>query len=392
MACHDTPVTKWIAAGGGLVVSLDSTVNIALPAMAAAFGLVPERMQWVLLAYLFTYAVVSFAGGALGDRFGHGRVFRAGLALNAVAAALCGLAPTFATLVGARVALGVSSGLVYGTVPGLVTLAARPEARGRALGLLNAGIAAGFVAGPLVAAVVLGHFGWPSVFHVRVPLAAALFVWALVALPAAGAHTASPLVGLRDLARAEVLRPGVLSFLGNAGIFAVWLLAPFYLVERRALSATVGGLFLMLTPLGTAVAAPLAGRVSDRIGSWLPVVLGLAVEAVGLGLMSGAGPASPLALVALALFLAGFGVGVFTVPNMADLMAAFPAGQQGAAGGFSFLARTLGVVTGVSVLAAVFGHVRVAVGFDAAFTRAFVLAAVIVAAAGLVAIVRTRPR
>jgi DHA2 family multidrug resistance protein-like MFS transporter len=392
MACHDTPVTKWIAAGGGLVASLDSTVNIALPAMAATFGLAPERMQWVLLCYLFTYAVVAFAGGALGDRFGHGRVFRTGLALNALTCAWCAVAPSFGTFLVARVALGVSSGLVYGTVPGLVTLAARPEARGRALGFLNAGIAVGFVAGPLVAAAVLTRFGWPAVFHVRVPLAAGLFAWALVSLPAAGMPTAAPLVRLRDLARGDVLRPGAISFLGNAGIFAVWLLAPFYLVQRRALSASIGGLFLMLTPLGTAVAAPVAGRASDRMGPWTPVALGLALEAAGLGLMSGAGPATPLVVVALALFLAGFGVGAFTVPNMAALMAAFPGTQQGAAGGFSFLARTLGVVTGVTALAAVFGRVRVAVGFDAAFGRAFLLAAAIVAAAVLVALARKRRR
>jgi MFS family permease len=366
-------VTRSIAAAGAALVSLDSVVNIAFPAMSAAFAVPPERMRWVIICYVFTYALTALAGGALADRVGHTRVFRAGVALSGVAFALGGLAPGFATFLGARVVQGFAGGLVYGTAPGLVTLAGPPQARGRALGALNAAIGLAYAAGPLVAGVLVDQAGWRSIFHLRVPLAALTLALAL-RLPRAGIAASARVAAPRDLLRGAVVRPGVLAFLGNAAIFSVWLLAPFYLVGVRGLDATTGGVLFMLTPLGTAVAAPLAGRLADRVGPWPPVVAGLLVEAVGLGLLGGADARTSLPALAAMLFAAGLGLGVFQVPNMAAAMAAFGAAQQGVAGGFIFFARTLGTVFGVATLGHIFAARRLAVG-DAAFNECFVVAA-----------------
>jgi MFS family permease len=185
-----------------------------------------------------------------------------------------------------------------------------------------------------------------------------------------------------------VLRPSVLAFVAFAGIFAIWLLGPFYLVERRGLAAGPGGALFMLTPLGMAVGGPAASRLIERIGARACVAGGLGLEAAGLAFLGAAGAATPLALVAAALFAAGLGLGVFAVPNMAQVMEAFPAGRQGAAGGLAFLARTLGVVVGVLVLAQVFGAARAALGFDAAWTRAMLVAAGAVAGAALLGLGR----
>ena len=66
-------MSPWIAAAGACVVSLDSMVNIAFPALAAAFAVAPEQVRWVIVCYVLTYAVTAFGGGALGDRVGHAR-------------------------------------------------------------------------------------------------------------------------------------------------------------------------------------------------------------------------------------------------------------------------------------------------------------------------------
>jgi MFS transporter, DHA2 family, multidrug resistance protein len=192
-------------------------------------------------------------------------------------------------------------------------------------------------------------------------------------------------VAPRDLVRRPVLVAGGLSFIGNAGSFAIWLLAPFYLVTGRGMDASTAGLLFMLTPLGTTLAAPLAGRLSDRAGAVVPVVAGLAVQAGGLTLLSRAEPASPVVLVAAALFAAGFGLGMFQVPNMAVVMAQFPAGQQGAAGGFTFLARTLGVVAGVLGFSQLFAARRLVIGLSPAASEAFLVAGIAVALGAIVA-------
>src|SRR5947207_2290135 len=270
--CHHTRrMVRWVAAAGAFVVSLDSMVNIAFPVMAAAFGIPPEHVRWIIVCYVGSYSVTSFVAGAAADRVGHLRVFRAGLALSVAGFALCGGAPSFGALLAGRAVQGIAGGLVYGTVPALATLGAAPARRGRRLGFLNAAIGLGFASGPLVAGVLVDALGGRAGFHARVPVA----------------------------------------------------------------------------------------------------------------------------LVSLALCAAGFGLGVFQVPNMLSVMAAFPARHAGAAGGLAFLARTLGVVTGVLVLAAVFAGRRGSVGFQPAFAETFALAALAVAAAAvarLVARAYTRER
>jgi len=342
-------------------------------------------VRWVIVCYVLVYALTSLAGGALADRIGQGRVFRFGLALSLVSFVLGGMAPGFGWLLGARVVQGFGGGCVYGTSPGLVTLGVPAVRRGRALGFLGAAMGLGLTAGPLVAGVLVDAFGWRSIFHLRVPLALATLVWAWVVMPAAPAARAPRLVAPRDLMRRPVLLAGGLSFVGNAGMFAIWLLAPFYLVTARGMDAATAGLLFMLTPLGTTLAAPLAGRVGDRAGAALPMVAGLALEGAGLALLSRAEPASPVVLVAAALFAAGFGLGMFQVPNMAIVMAEFPASQQGAAGGFTFLARTLGIVVGVLGLAHLFAARRLVVGLAPAASEAFLAAGITVALAAVVA-------
>lgn len=185
--------------------------------------------------------------------------------------------------------------------------------------------------------------------------------------------------------RAPVLVAGAQAFVANAAIFAIWLLAPFYLVASRGLSVFAAGLLFTLTPLGTTLAAPVAGRLADRIGVRAPVVAGLLVEALGLLLLSRADPTTRVEIVGLALLAAGFGVGLFQVTNMTQIMAAFTTGQQGAAGGFAFLSRTLGVVAGVAMLAQLFAARRVAVGLGPAAAEAFCAAGVTVALAAVAA-------
>ena len=384
-------MTRWIAGAGAFVISLDSMMNIAFPAIAAWFARPPEAMRWVIIPYVFSYSLMSFAGGALADRVGHARVFRTGLAGVALSFSAGAIATDFGWLIAARVMQGLTSGLVYGTAPGLMTLTAAAGERGRALGFLSTAMGLASISGPVAAGALVDMFGWPAVFVVRVPVALAAFAWAWHSLPDVRAATVSRGVRPADIVRARVLVPAALAFLANAGIFAIWLLGPFYLVEVLALGAFTGGLMFMLMPLGTTLAAPLAGRAADRLGPRGPMVLGLAIESAALAVLSGANAGTPVVFAAFALFAAGFGLGLFQVPNMTALMAEFPAGQQGAAGGLAFMSRTLGVVGGVAALSAIFAARRDVVGFDAAFTTAFLVAAAAVAAASLVALARPAP-
>ena len=382
-----------LAALGALVVSLDASVNIAFPAMSAAFGVGPVAIRWVIVCYVLTYALTAFVAGVVADRLGPAPVFAAGLWISAAAfVGFLGVG-SFSALLAARVVQGIGGGLVYGTAPALVTLALPRERHGHGLGRLALGLGTGLAVGPLIGGALVEAFGWRSVFLYRAPVAGVLALIASATLPRgrrAGAWRLPP--------RAEWLRWAVLSGLGLAALsngaqFAVWLLAPFYLVRVLGLDAAHGGMFFMLTPLATASMSPLAGRLTDRVGSRVPMALGLVMEAAGLLVMSRFTADTPYAEVAVGLALVGAGVGLFQVPNLARVMTSFPAARQGAAGGLAFMSRTLGVVAGVQATGAVFGALERTRGWQAGFAAAFVLAgAVCVVAAVIAAIPSGRGR
>jgi MFS family permease len=365
-------------------------MNIAFPAIAAGFALPPESVRWVIICYTGVYALTSFAGGAVADVVGHVRVFRVGVLLTAVSLLAGGLAPSFEWMLAARALQGIAGGLVYGTAPGIVSLAAGPERRGRALGLLNAGIALGLAIGPLPAGALVDTFGWRAVFHARVPVAAAVFLASLWVPAVPIVPGARRMVRVGHLLRDPVPVACALAFLANGAIFAIWLLVPFYLVERRGLGAAAAGAMFMLTPLGTSLAAPLAGRIADRIGAAAPLAAGLVLQTAGLAALTRAGGETSGVIVAAALFAAGLGLGLFQVPMMTLVMGAFPPALQGAAGGLTYLSRTLGLVCGVAALAALFAARRPVAGFDRAFGEAFMLATALVGVAALVALARFR--
>jgi len=374
-----------LAALGALVVSLDASVNIAFPAMSAAFGVGPVAIRWVIVCYVLTYALTAFAAGVVADRLGPAPVFAVGLWISAAAFVGFLAVGSFGALLTARVVQGIGGGLVYGTAPALVTLALPRERHGQGLGRLALGLGTGLAVGPLIGGALVETLGWRSVFLYRAPVAAVLAAIASATLPRgrrAGAWRLPP--------RTEWLRWGVLSGLGLAALsngaqFAVWLLAPFYLVRVLGLDAAHGGMFFMLTPLATAVMSPLAGRLTDRMGSRVPMALGLVMEAAGLLLISRFTAGTPYAAVAVGLGLVGAGVGLFQVPNLARVMTSFPAVRQGAAGGLAFMSRTLGVVAGVQTTGAMFGALERARGWQAGFAAAFTLAGMVCVAAALIA-------
>lgn len=376
-----------LAALGALLMSLDSAINIVLPAMAEAFGVAPAAIRWVIICYVLTYALTAFAAGLLADRLGPGPVFSVGLWLCGFAFLGYLAAHSYAVVLLLRVLQGLGGGLVYGTAPALVTLSLPRERHGRGLGVMSLGLGIGLGVGPMLGGLLLDAFGWSSTFLFRAPLFLGAAVLAQTQLRALGGAPSAPRrLALVDVLRFPVLRAAALAFLSNHAQFSVWLLVPFYLVGPLGLSPTLGGVVFTLTPLANALAAPLGGAATDRIGPRVPLVLGLVLELTGLLAVARMTEHTPLAVVGGAMALVGLGVGLFQVPNLAQMMAAFPPAQQGAAGGLAFFGRTLGSAVGVQVTAALFDARLSRHGFLPAFSVAFVAAAAVCALAVLLAL------
>jgi MFS family permease len=315
----------------------------------------------VVVAYVLTDAACLLPAGRLADRVGPAAVFRAGLATTVVALLGCGLAPSFGWLLAARVAQGVGAALVLGSAAALVTLASPAAARQRALGWYNLAFGLGAAIGPLVGGALVAAVGWRAVYMVRAPVAALVLAAAawrgLPRGPKPGPPAPTPAAPVAA-DRPAFVRANASNLVASAAHFFVWLLVPFYLVERRALPAETAGLLFGVSSLAAAVAAPLGARSAEAWGARPVVGLALGLEAAGLALASRLDPASSGAEIAVALALAGGGMGLFTTPNMHYVMAALPASRQGWAGSLVVLMRMLGIVLGA--LAATLADARLA--------------------------------
>jgi EmrB/QacA subfamily drug resistance transporter len=396
--------------------SLDSALNISFPAITAAFSLEVRSIQWVIVCYVLPHASLLLGCGRLADVWGHGRVLTCGLLVSSVAFLGCGLAPTFGWLIAARVGQGVGAALMSGSAPALVTLTVPSEARGRALGIFQMSMAAGYAFGPLIGGVLVDLFGWRAVFLFRL-LPALLLVWiAMAKLPPfrerrdaqgfdlVGALTlavslaslllavsqsrrvgwsspnvitlglffmmcfsgfiiterrvTAPVVNLSLFRHPPFVIANLLAVFANCARFTIGLLVPYYVIDVLRYPAATGGTLMLAAAIMTPLAAPVAGKLSDRFGTAALSALGLALEALGLWMVSRLDAQADYLVVAVALSFVGLGLGVFEAPNMSFVMGAIPRNQQGVAGSIANMMRTLGIVFGATLWSTLFDERR----------------------------------
>ncbi len=370
----------------------------------------------MIVGYVLPHASLLLGCGRLADVWGHGRVLTCGLLVSSVAFLGCGLAPSFGWLIAARVGQGVGAALMSGSAPALVTLAVPPEARGRALGIFQMSMAAGYALGPLIGGVLVDFFGWRAVFLFRL-IPALLLVWLATAkLPVLrerrsaqgfdllGALTlaaslaslllaisqsrrvgwsssnvimlglffvmcfsgfiiterrvSAPVVNLSLFRHPPFVIANILAVLANCARFAIGLLVPYYVIDVLRYPATTGGTLMLAAAMMTPLAAPVAGRLSDRFGTAVLSALGLALEALGLWMISRLDAQAEYLFVALALSVVGLGLGVFEAPNMSFVMGTIPRNQQGVAGSIANMMRTLGIVFGATLWSMLFDERR----------------------------------
>ncbi len=325
----------------------------------------------MVICYILTDACLLLPAGRLADRVGHRRVFCLGLAVTGVALLGCGAAASFAWLLAARSVQGLGAALVFASAPALVTLGTPESLRQRALGWYNLAFGAAITLGPLLGGALVAVWGWRAVYLARAPLAAAALLLAWWWLPRAAAADRRPAATapIADV-RAFVVANAV-NLVANAAHFFVWLLVPYYLLGLRGLPAAVGGLLFAAGTLATALAAPVGGWWADLWGARRLVPLALAAEALGLLLTSRLDGASAPIEIALALAVAGTGIGLFAVPNMHAVMSALPRARQGWAGSLVMLMRMAGIVLGTRLAT----WLHDAVGFRDAFGVAAAIAA-----------------
>lgn len=411
-----TQSVRWALAGLSLSMLLSSlgtsVANVALPTLAEAFTASFQQVQWIVLAYLLAITTVIVSVGRLGDLIGRRRLLLGGILLFTAASVLCGLAPTLWSLIAARAAQGLGAAIMMALTMAFVGETVPKARTGSAMGLLGTMSAVGTALGPSLGGALIAGPGWRAIFLVNAPLGVlALFLahrhlpvdrqrprtdravfdrvgTLLLALTLAAYALAMTLghgrlgslnvgllvaaaVGVGLFVRAEsraaspLIRPTMfrdpalsaslaMSTLVSTVMMATLVVGPFYLARTLGLHEALVGLVLSVGPLVAALTGVPAGRIADRFGAHRMTVLGLAAMTAGSLILSLTPASLGIAgyLVPIVVITAGYAV--FQTANNTAVMTDVPPDRRGVVSGMLNLSRNLGLITGASVMGAVF--------------------------------------
>ncbi len=399
---------------GGVLALLSTTVvGVAVPSMVTEFDSGVDAAQWVTTAYLLAAGVAIPISGWASTRVGVRTAWLIALALFALGSLLAVCAGDFGTLTAARVIQGAGGGALEPVMLTALARIAGPERIGRVMGAAAAVMSLGPLAGPALGGIVVDTLGWRWTFAFTAILAVLILAGSVVVLRAGerdrvrldvtglvllAVATTLGLFGLSRGASAEgfdaltitALAVGAATLLGfvlwarrrgaaaivdlatfdshgfgpavsimalmGAAIYPLFFGLPLYYTGVVGLDATASGLLMIPYGLGTLVAMPIAGRLSDRIDGRALVWTGAAIALAGfLGLLATGPDASIWQFAGLSLVI-GLGLGSIGSPTVSTLYRVLPARLIPSGSTILFVVNQLGGALGVAILVLLIGN------------------------------------
>lgn len=401
-----------VVVAGAFMSILDTTVvNVALERLAGEFRAGFDDVQWIVTAYMLAMAAVIPLSGWISVRFGAKRIFIVSAVLFTLSSALCGLAWSLESLVGFRVIQGVGGGLLMPVGQMMLAQAAGPHRMGRVMSIVALPMLIAPVLGPMLGGLLVDHAGWEWIFFVNLPvgalavtLAARLLkpdrpgaAWRFdplgVALMAIGipaityglAETGAngtiavtkawlpilvgvglttvyilyalraqrPLLNVRLFGNGGFAAASVTAFALGGALFGGMILLPLYEQGPRLQSAFQTGLILAPQGLGAAIAATIAGRLTDRFGGGVVAIVGLTVLTLATIPFTQLSATTPQWQIMVALFFRGMGIGGSMMPAFAAAYASLKHAEVPDATSQLNVLQRVGGSVGTAVLAVV---------------------------------------
>jgi EmrB/QacA subfamily drug resistance transporter len=428
------PSTVLAIAGASLpmfMVSLNNlVVTNALPDIAKSLTISVTGLQWVVNAYILTFAGLLLTGSALGDRYGRRRVFLAGILLFSLGSIGCALATSGDMLIAARVLQGAGAAAVQPISLTLVVGAVPATKRSAAVGLWGGVNGLGVALGPLVGGAVTQGLAWQWIFWVNIPVALIAIplilksvpeakgsdgdldlrgmvlvagtvisvVWGIVRVGSAGwtspsvllplaaavglgaafvgweRRTPKPLLPLRFYREPAFVLSNLVSLAMYFGVFGSIFFLTQYMQDSLGFSPFEAGLRTLPWTAMPMIVAPAAGLLIDRIGGSRLMAAGLALQGIGLAWIASIATVDlSYSRLVPALAVSGIGMGLVFAPTMAVVLAAVRPHEHGKASGANNTVREIGGALGIAVLTTVFqSHFGIVRSFPFDSARAFV--------------------
>ena len=406
---------KWLTLGcvsfALFMVMLDNTVvNVALPSIQQDLGIGLSELQWTVNAYALTFAVLMLTGGKLADFLGRRRIFIAGLVVFTASSLACGLATSGEMLIGARTVQGIGAALMMPATLSIISATFPVEQRGMAIGIWAGVSAMALAIGPLVGGLIAEHIDWSWIFFINVPIgviaivaarlliresrdpsadqrldipglltsAVALFAltfalieaneygWTsptilslfavagigMVAFVLLELHQRAPMLDLSLFRNGTVRRANIVALLVFLAMFGVLLRLALRPGHPRLSPVQADAMFLPMTMLIMFV-APVAGKLSDRVGSRWLIVAGMLLLTAHLFWLSTLKVDSNFWDILPALILGGLGMSLTMTPATAAAIGSVPVAKAGVGSGVLNTFRQVGGALGIAVMGAI---------------------------------------
>ena len=437
---------------GLFMIMLDNTVvNVALPSIQRDLGVGLSELEWIVTGYALTFAALMLIGGKLADAYGRRLVFVVGIVVFTLASLACGLAESGDVLIGARVVQGAGAALMNPATLSIIAATFPPRERGTAIGIWAGVSALALAIGPLVGGLITQHIDWSWIFFVNVPvgvlaivatflfvdesrddqhvrldlpglLTSALglfaltyglieantygwssarivgsFVVAIVSLAAfvvLERRQRAPMLDLTLFRSGTYTGANVVVLLVALAMFGVFFFVSLYMQGILGYSAVqAGAAFLPMTILIILV-APIAGRLSDRVGSRWLMTAGMTLLGIQLLYFSQLGPDATFWDLLPGMLIGGVGMSLTMTPSAAAATRAVPVAKAGVGSAVLNAFRQVGGSVGIALMGAIVAHStsgRQSVdAFMDGFENALLVAALIAFAGAGVAVVLVR--
>ncbi len=398
-----------------LVIGLDNTVlNVALPTIARDLSATQSQLQWIVDAYTLVFAGLLLTMGSLGDRFGRKKALLVGLTIFGAGSIWAAFSGSANVLIAARAFMGIGGALIMPTTLSITTNIFEGKERGRAIGAWAGVAGLSIIIGPVFGGWLLDNYSWGVIFLINVPIIALVLLGTALLVPESKDPAASkldPIGALLSIVGLTALLWGIIEVPVNgwsdtriiaAFIAAAVLLLAFVVWELRSptpmlnmklfrnprfsaaslaltLSAfSMFGVLFILTqylqlilgysPLqaGSALIALIptlligsiiSPRIVERMGTKIPVTIGLVIVAGAFILLSSASVNSGYGLIAWTLAILGLGFGMTMAPATNSIMGALPLGRAGVGSAMNDTTRQVGGAFGVAILGSILSSV-----------------------------------
>jgi EmrB/QacA subfamily drug resistance transporter len=396
----------------GVIMSiLDTTiVNVALETLSRELHAPLSTIQWVSTGYLLSLALVIPLTGWMSERYGAKRIWMVSVALFGIGSALCGAAWNAESLIVFRILQGLGGGMIMPVGMALLAQTAGPSRVGRVMSVIGVPMLLGPILGPVLGGLIVDNASWRWIFYVNVPIVlvalllaqrvlhedagradagrldttglalispglvaiifglsqsethggfGATIVWGpvvagvvLVALFVRHAWFADrPLLDLKLFKNAGFSAAAGSTFLLGGALFGTLLILPLYYQIARGESALTAGLLMAPQGVGAAIAMPLAGRLTDRVGGGKVALVGIIVMTLGTLPYAFVGAETPYWLLAGLLVIRGLGLASSMMPSMAAAYAVLDRAAVPRATSALNVMRQVGGSIGTAILA-----------------------------------------